>query len=64
MNDKLKQLRIVIASPNDVKEEREALVRVIERVNRNTAEGLGLILRTVCWETDSYPGFHVDGVQA
>ena len=34
----LKQFRIVIASPSDVKEEREALDKVIERVNRNTAE--------------------------
>ena len=30
----LKPLRVVIASPSDVKEEREALDKVIERVNR------------------------------
>ena len=59
----LKQLRVVIASPSDVKEEREALDKVIERVNRNTAEGLDLVLKAVRWETDSYPGFHMDGPQ-
>lgn len=59
----LKQLRVVIASPNDVKEEREALDKVINRINRNTAESQGLILKTVRWETDSYPGFHIDGAQ-
>ena len=59
----LKQTRVVIASPSDVKEEREALDKVIERVNRNTAEGLGLVLKAVRWETDSYPGFHIDGPQ-
>lgn len=59
----LKLLRVVIASPSDVKAERKALDRVIERVNRNTAEGLGLVLKAVRWETDSYPGFHVEGPQ-
>ena len=59
----LKQIRVVIASPSDVKEEREALGKVIERVNRNAAENLGLVLNAVRWETDSYPGFHVDGPQ-
>ena len=59
----LKQLRVVIASPSDVKKEREALDKVIEEVNDITAEGLGLTLKTVRWETDSYPGFHVDGIQ-
>ena len=47
----LKQLRVVIASPSDVKKEREALDKVIEEVNDITAEGLGLTLKTVRWET-------------
>lgn len=32
-------------------------------MNRNTAEDLGLVLKAVRWEADSYPGFHVDGPQ-
>jgi hypothetical protein len=59
----LNQIRIVIASPNDVREEREALTSIIERVNSNTAGRLRLILRLERWETDTYPGFHVDGPQ-
>jgi hypothetical protein len=46
-----------------VREEREALDKVIERVNSNVAAYLGLTLRTVRWETESYPGFHLDGPQ-
>jgi len=60
----LKKLRVVIVSPSDVKEERKALVKVIENVNHNTATDLGLILIAGSWEKDSYPGFHVDGPQA
>ena len=59
----LKQIRIVVASPNDVIKECEALFSIIDRVNRNTAERLGLILMLGRWETDTYPGFHVDGPQ-
>jgi len=59
----LKQVRVVIASPSDVKEEREALNEVVNRINRNTAERQGLVLKAVRWETDSYPGFHIDGPQ-
>lgn len=55
----LKQLRVVIASPNDVKEEREALKSIIENVNHLVAEDL----KAVRWETDSHPGFHIDGLQ-
>lgn len=43
----VKLLRVVIASPSDVKGEREALTNeVIVRVNRLIAENLGLTLRT------------------
>jgi len=60
----LKQIRIVVASPNDVIKEREALANsIIDRVNRNTAERLGLILKLGRWETDTYPGLHIDGPQ-
>src|SRR5215469_6529800 len=60
----LKQIRIVVASPNDVIKEREALANsIIDRVNRNTAERLGLILKLGRWETDTYPCLHIDGPQ-
>jgi len=59
----LHQLRIVIVSPNDVKEERAISVTVIGRVSKLIAEMLCLTLRPVTWETDSYPGFHAEGPQ-
>jgi hypothetical protein len=61
---KVTLLKVVIASPSDVKEERETLINeVIPRVNSLIAENLGLTLRTRSWETDSYPAVHVDGPQ-
>jgi hypothetical protein len=59
----LTQLKIVIASPNDVREEREALDREIQKVNRFIAERLGLTLKALRSETDTYPGFHIHGPQ-
>jgi carboxypeptidase C (cathepsin A) len=58
-----RELKVVIASPNDVTKEREALNEVIQEVNDDTDEDLDLILKAVRWETDTYPGFHVDGPQ-
>ena len=59
----LKQLKVVIASPNDVSEERETLNILIQDVNNFPAEDLGLILKVVRWDTDAYAGFHAGGPQ-
>ena len=56
-------LRIVVASPGDVQAERDALQVVLEELNRGIAAERGLRLELVRWETDAYPGFHVDGPQ-
>jgi tetratricopeptide (TPR) repeat protein len=61
--DHLRVLRVVIASPGDVKPERESIPRVVEEVNRNIAHPRGLHLEVHRWETDSYPGFHLEGPQ-
>ncbi len=65
MTDKDEQrvLRIVVASPGDVKAERDALSTVVEEINNNVAADRGLYLKLARWETDSYPGFHADGPQ-
>jgi hypothetical protein len=55
---------VVIASPNDVRKERETLDRIIQNVNKLVAKYLGLSLQALRWETDTYPGFHPDGPQA
>jgi tetratricopeptide (TPR) repeat protein len=56
-------LRVVVASPADVRAEREAVRPVLDKLNRTMAADRGLRLEPVYWETDSHPGFHVDGPQ-
>jgi hypothetical protein len=56
-------IRIVVASPSDVKAERRALAAVIQELNHGIAAERGLILELTMWETDAYPGFHPEGPQ-
>jgi hypothetical protein len=56
-------VRIVIASPTDLKPERESLSAVIDELNRGIAADQGLSLELAAWETDAYPGFHALGPQ-
>ncbi|MGH9753825.1 MAG: HEAT repeat domain-containing protein, partial [Blastocatellia bacterium] len=56
-------LRIVVASPSDVKAERDLLPNVIEELNRGVAADRGLRFELSRWETDAYPGFHPEGPQ-
>jgi len=56
-------LRIVVASPNDLKAERAIVPRVVEGLNKGIAADRGLRLEVTRWETDTYPGFHPEGPQ-
>lgn len=56
-------LRIVVASPGDVQAERDVVPIVAAEVNRWIASHLGVRLDVARWETDSYPGFHLEGPQ-
>jgi len=58
-----KLLRLVLASPADVKPERNIVPEVVEELNRGVAELVGLRLEVARWEIDTYPGFHADGPQ-
>lgn len=55
--------RIVVASPSDVQPERNCLETVVAELNQGIAGLAGLRLELCRWETDTYPGFHVDGPQ-
>lgn len=57
-------LRVFVASPGDVQVERDALEEVAEDLNRNIARSRNIVIEISRWETDSYPGFHLDGPQA
>lgn len=56
-------LRLVVASPGDVVTERTAVESVAAELNRTIAADRMMHLEVVRWETDAYPGFHVDGPQ-
>jgi uncharacterized protein YegL len=56
-------LRIVAASPGDVKAERTAIEEVINELNRGVAAVFSLRLELIRWETDVFPGFHSKGPQ-
>lgn len=50
-------LRVLIASPGDVPEEREAIPQIIRRWNSRHAETEGIVLLPVMWEIDGTPGY-------
>jgi len=53
----------VLASPSDVKREREEFAKIVDLVNHDTARPAGLHLDLWQWEADSGPGFHPHGPQ-
>lgn len=56
-------LRVVIASPEDVQKERNALPNILNKLNKGLAGELGLRLEPWQWKTDAFPGFQKDGPQ-
>lgn len=56
-------IRIVVASPGDVMEERHALEDIVLDINQGIGRKFGLRLELTKWETDAYPGFHPEGPQ-
>ena len=63
MHERPQVLRVVVASPQDVKDERDLVAVVVNDLNAGIAVDRGLRLEVARWETDSYPGFHVEGPQ-
>ncbi|MGE0827595.1 MAG: DUF4062 domain-containing protein [Candidatus Binatia bacterium] len=63
MGEKVETLRVVVASPSDVKPERDALKNIIEDVNHDIALDRKVRLEISRWEDDAYAGFHVAGPQ-
>lgn len=58
-------LRIVLVSPGDVSAEREVVAAVVSEVDGITCRNLvpPLAWELWRWETDSYPGLHLEGPQ-
>jgi hypothetical protein len=49
------KVRVFVASPGDVLDERRRLARVVEQLNRGLADWLGLTLELLRWETHVAP---------
>lgn len=56
MSGQLRQhYRVFVASPGDVREERELVPAVIEQVNRTIGKQLGIHLESWMWDMDAAP---------
>lgn len=53
-------LRVFVASPRDVEEERDILEQVIRELNITWGRSRGIMLDLVRWETQAYPGISSD----
>jgi hypothetical protein len=53
----------VVASPSEVKSERDAVSQVVDDLNRGIAPERMLRIELSRWETDVHPGFHPEGPQ-
>ena len=62
-NSKERQLRVVVASPTDVADERERLSGVVDALNDEVAPFYGCRLKLLRWEQDVRPGMHTEGAQ-
>jgi NACHT domain len=60
----MEAVRLVIASPSDLRPERELLAEtIIPDLNKTVARAKGIVLEDYRWETDTTPGFHPQGWQ-
>ncbi len=48
-------IRVFVSSPGDVSQEREVLEEIVQTVNRDTGQSLGLRLELFRWEVDVVP---------
>lgn len=60
MSKQITNLKVFIASPSDVTEERKILEHVINELNKLPGERLSIRLELVKWETDTYPSLGLD----
>jgi AAA domain len=61
--DMVRLIKVFVASPGDVEEERKAVEPVVAEINQTIADRLGCVLKVVKWETDVYPGTSPGGAQ-
>lgn len=59
MSFKATVLRVLIASPSDVPEERDSIPQILRRWNSRHAENKGIVLLPVSWEIDGTPSYEL-----
>ena len=55
MSYNVRVVKVMIASPGDVQDERQAVRDIVHQWNSSHSEDTGLMLRDVGWDTDSVP---------
>jgi len=55
-----RHLRVFLASPQDLPEERSRVERVVDELNRTIGDSEGVSLELIGWEADRWPGFGED----
>src|SRR4051812_8712556 len=55
MAESVSKIRVFLASPGDVQEERDCLTRIVDLLNRGVAAEKRLVLELVRWETHAWP---------
>src|SRR6516225_9767056 len=56
-------LRVIVASPGDVRAERELVPVIADELNKSVAVDRGLRLEVIRWETEAFPGLDAGGPQ-
>lgn len=56
----VEKLKIFLASPGDVRTERNHVFKVVEELNRTVASDKGVVLEVIC-SKNAYPGYGKDG---
>lgn len=64
MPEQITKYNIFLASPSDLKEERECLDEVIKELNQTYASRNGIILELLKWETHSAPDINKQNLQS
>lgn len=60
MPEQVTKLKLFVASPGDVKNERDTLIKVSEELNRTVAATKNVVLEVVRWETHAHPDWGED----
>jgi hypothetical protein len=59
--DAYRKVRVFLASPGEVAQERAIAREVLDEINRTVADERGVVFQVYGWDSDAYPGYGGDG---